>query len=71
MNGFAPLDGPKIAVLLCRRSHRPAEAAKKIAAPAQQHQSGRIGGENLYSDYGYELDGVEYATIDEALEASR
>lgn len=27
------------------------------------------GGEYMYTDYGYVVDGVEYATIDEAMEA--
>lgn len=26
------------------------------------------GGETVYTEYGYEMDGVEYATIDEAYE---
>lgn len=32
------------------------------------HQSGKERGNQVYTDYGYEVNGIEYATADEAYE---
>lgn len=42
---------------------------KKETAPgAEPTESGKKGGGTMYTDYGYEADGIEYATVDEASE---
>ena len=42
------------------------------APPKARAHRGRQqkGGEKMYTDYGYEMNGIEYATIDEAYEHS-
>ena len=36
----------------------------------REHRGRQKGGERMYTDYGYEMNGIEYATIDEAYEHS-
>ena len=44
--------------------------AKKISRPNGSTLERRKGGPEMYTDYGYiGTDGVEYATVDEAVEA--
>ena len=39
-------------------------------APVLQHRSAWKGVKAMYTDYGYLIDGIEYATVDEAYEAA-
>jgi hypothetical protein len=41
---------------------------KETAPGAEPTESGKKGGGTMYTDYGYEADGIEYATMDEASE---
>lgn len=58
-----------------RSARRSAKAYKKLwaereSAPEVATPKRREGVTALYTDYGYIVDGVEYATLDEAYEAN-
>ena len=42
-------------------------APKEKSRPVLAHRTAKKGGSQMYTDYGYEVDGVEYATLDEAI----
>ena len=44
------------------------ETRKTKKPPRCWNHRERQGGETVYTDYGFEMDGIEYATIDEAYE---
>lgn len=46
------------------------EAGEKAPPKVREHRGRQKGGERMYTEYGYEMNGIEYATIDEAYENS-